>query len=325
MRSTSAPVRSSPPASRTIPASASTSAAGFADDPGERVDEPDPAPDRHGHPAELDRAGDHPRHEPRRRALGPETCVEHPGGEEAVRALRRERAGRPVATRRKGVPGELERTAPTEPPQHPSCEAQPCARPELRAEDAEAEVDRGHELVELPLPRRAVAGRPAVELGDVRLERRVEEHRLTVGEGGRGRKLGVDVLEAPHVELVRELRIRRGSCEQRMPGAQHLVREAGDRVVGLRPDRAAEPVARLEDADAPALSGEERRRGERVDPRPDEDGVEPGHAATLRGAPERERGDAGPFRRAEPSLTRRRTTPRATLTAGHPRFESPLI
>ena len=55
--------------------------AGIANDPGERVDEPHAAADRHGHAPELDRAGDHLGHEPRDGVLGAETRVQHPRGE----------------------------------------------------------------------------------------------------------------------------------------------------------------------------------------------------------------------------------------------------
>ena len=130
-------------------------------------------------------------------------------------------------------------------------------------------------------PRRAVAGVVAVELGDVRLQRRLEEHRLAVGERRRRRQVGVDVLEPARVEVVRELRVGGGPLEERMPRAEHLVGEAGQRVVLDRPDRTAQALVPLEHADAPALAREQRGPGQRVDPRPDEDGVVRGHGATL--------------------------------------------
>ena len=58
------------------------------------------------------------------------------------------------------------------------------------------EVGVGHELVELPLPGGAVAGREAVELRHVALERGRDERRRAVGERGSGRQVGVDVLDA---------------------------------------------------------------------------------------------------------------------------------
>ena len=83
------------------------------------------------------------------------------------------------------VPRELEQPATTEAPQRLLPEREPGPRPELGAEHAEAEVGVGHEALELPLPGGAVAGCEALELGDVLLERRPEEHRLAVGEGRR--------------------------------------------------------------------------------------------------------------------------------------------
>ena len=125
----------------------------------------------------------------------------------------------------------------------------------------------------------------AVELGDVRLHRRLEEHRRAVGEGRGRREVGVHVLEPPAPELVAELCVRRRAHEQRMPRAHHLVFEPGQRVVGLGPDGAAETVRLLEHADGPAVPGEQRSRRERVDSGSDEHGVERGHAARLPRSP----------------------------------------
>ena len=80
------------------------------------------------------------------------------------------------------------------------------------------------------------------------------------------------------MELVAELGVGRRAREQRVPGAEHLVREAGQRVVGLRPDRAAEPVGALEHADAPPVPREQRRGSEGVDARADKHRVEARHA-----------------------------------------------
>jgi hypothetical protein len=179
------------------------------------------------------------------------------------------------------VTREVEQAASPEPAEHPPPEPEPGRRPQLRPEDTEADVRVGHELLELALPSRAVAVGPAVELGDVRLERGPEEHRGTIREGGGRGEVGVDVFEAAAVEVVGELRIGRGALEERVPGAQHLVREPGRRVVGFRPDRAAEPVRALEDADLPSVPREERRGGQRVDPRAHQDRVVGRHAATL--------------------------------------------
>ena len=87
------------------------------------------------------------------------------------------------------------------------------------------------------------------------------------------------------MELVAELGVGGRPGEERMPRAQHLVREAGERVVGLRANRPAEAVRALEHADAPALAREQRRGRQRVDAGADEDGVERRHAATLRTVP----------------------------------------
>ena len=64
-------------------------AARVADDRGETVDELDAAALRHRHPAELERAGDHLRHEAGHRLVGAEPGVEHPRREQAVRLLAR--------------------------------------------------------------------------------------------------------------------------------------------------------------------------------------------------------------------------------------------
>ena len=257
-------------------------AARVADDPGERVDESDTAADRDRHAAELDRARDHLRHEPRDGALGAEPRVQHPRRQEAAGLVRCERPGRPVPAGRERVAGELQGPATAEPAEHPLRQSKTGTRPQLGSEHAEAEVGVRHELVELPLPRRAVTCRPAVELSDVRFERRVQEHRRAVGERGRRGEVGVHVLEAPRVELVTQLGVRSRAGEQRMPRAQHLVREAGKRVVHLGANRTAETVALLEHADAPALPREQCACRQGVDPRPDEDGIEPDHAARLR-------------------------------------------
>ena len=156
-------------------------------------------------------------------------------------------------------------------------------RPELDSEDAEAEVGVRHERLELPLPRGAVALCEAVELGDIRLERGLEEHRRAVRERRRGRELGVEVLEAAPGELFAELAVGGGAGEERMPGAQHLVREARKRVVGDRVDRAAEACLALQDTDAPTVPGEQRRGSHRVDARPDEHRVEGRHGRRYHG------------------------------------------
>jgi hypothetical protein len=72
-------------------------------------------------------------------------------------------------------------------------------------------------LVELPLPGGAVPRRETVELGDVRLERRLEEHRLSVRERGGCRQVRVQVLEAAAVEVVGELGVCGRALEERVP------------------------------------------------------------------------------------------------------------
>ncbi len=250
-------------------------------DPRESVHQRDAAADRDRHASQLHRACDHLRHEPRDRVVGPEPGVEDPRREQAVGLLRTERRARPVAARRQRVPGEVEQAAPAEPSQHPLAEPEPGGRPELGSEHAEADVRVRHEALELPLPGGAVALREAIELGDVRLERGLEEHRGAVRECRRRRELRVHVLETAPVELVAELGVGRGALEERVPRAQHLVREPRQRVVGLGPDRTAETVGALEDAHAPPVPGEQRRGRQRVDPRADQHRVERRHGATL--------------------------------------------
>ena len=69
-------------------------AAVLAHDRRQRLDEAHAAAARHGHAAELDRAGDDLRHEARDGLLGPEARVQHPGREQAVGALGLERRAR---------------------------------------------------------------------------------------------------------------------------------------------------------------------------------------------------------------------------------------
>ena len=84
--------------------------------------------------------------------------------------------------------------------------AMPVRRPELGAEQPEREVGVRHEPGEQLAPRGAVAGRVAVELRGVRVGAAEQERRLAVGERGRRRQLGVQVLEAARGELVAEQR-----------------------------------------------------------------------------------------------------------------------
>ena len=75
-------------------------AARVAHDRRERVDEARAAALRHRHPAELERAGDHLRHEAGHGLVGAEAGVQHPRREQAVRTLVREGLVEPVARRR---------------------------------------------------------------------------------------------------------------------------------------------------------------------------------------------------------------------------------
>ena len=72
-----------------------------------------------------------------------------------------------------------------------------------------------------------------------------QERRLAVGERGRRRQLGVQVLEAARGELVAEQGVRRAADPERMPAREHVVVEAGLGDLG-GPDAAAEPVVALE-------------------------------------------------------------------------------
>ena len=249
-------------------------AAGIANDRRERVDEARAAALRYRHPAELERAGDHLGHESGHRLVGPEAGVQDPGREQAVRALVGERVVEPVAGGEQRVPGELDEAAPAELLVRLAAEREALPRPELGAEHAEGDVCCGHELVELSLPRLAelcgVDGAVGGEMGA-----------RAVRERGRGRQVGVQVLEPEPVEVGLQLGVGGGADPERVPGGKDLVPEArcGEPVDRL--DRAAEPVVPLEHADAPAVLREQRSTCERVDPAADEDGVESGHAPTL--------------------------------------------
>jgi hypothetical protein len=118
-----------------------------------------------------------------------------------------------------------------------------------------------------------------LELGGVRLGSPKEEGGLAVGEDGSARVLGVQVLESARREVVAQEPARGAADPERMPAREDVVAEAGLRDL-RRLDRAAEPVVPLEDADRPACSCQQGAGGERVDPAPDDDGVEPVQSAT---------------------------------------------
>ena len=151
-------------------------AAVLAHDRGQRLDEPHAAAARHGHAAELDRARDDLRHEAgdapapgRGRCAAPRA--------RAGRARARTRTSRSSQSRAltSALPAKASRPAPAEAAVRLAREIQPLRRPELGREHAEAVLGRGHELLELALPGGAVAGRVALELGDVVLERGRQE------------------------------------------------------------------------------------------------------------------------------------------------------
>ena len=171
----------------------------------------------------------------------------------------------------KRVPRELDEAAAAVVRVGLAAEREAGTRPELGPEHAERDVHAGHELVELLLPRVA-------QFGDVRGAVGREERARAVREGGGGRQVGVQVLEAECVEIRLQLGIGRRADPQRVPGGEDLVCEPGRRqaVDGL--DRAAQPVVSLQHADAPALFREQGTGRERVDAATDEDRVEPCHA-----------------------------------------------
>ncbi len=249
-------------------------AARVAHDRRERVDEARAAALRHRHPAELERAGDHLRHEPGHGLVGAEAGVQHPRREQAVHALVREGLVEPVPRGQQRVPGELDQPAPPELLVRLAAEREALRRPELGAESAERDVSRRHELVELPLPRVAELGRVHGTVGG-------EVGARPVRERGRGRQVRVQVLEPEAVEVRLQLGVGGRADPERVPGGEDLVPEAGGGEPVDRLDRAAEPVVPLEHADAPAVLCEQCRTRERVDAAADEDGVESGHAPTL--------------------------------------------
>ena len=249
-------------------------AAGLAHDRRQPVDEACAAALRHRHPAQLQRARDHLRHEAGHRLVGPEAGVEHPRREQAVRALVVERVGEPVARGEERVPGELDEAAPAELPVRLAAEREALSRPELGAEHAERDVGSRHELVELPLPGVAELGHVGGAVGGEVRARAVRERR-------RGRQVGVEVLEPEPVEVRLQLGVGGGADPERVPGGEDLVPEARRRQVVDGLDRAAEPVVPLEHAHAPAVFREQCGTRERVDAAADEDGVERRHAPTL--------------------------------------------
>ena len=254
-------------------------AAALAHDPGQRLDEPDAAAARHGHAAELDRAGDDLRHEAGERLLRPEAGVQHPRREQPVRALRREGRAGPVACADERAAREREQPPPAERAVGLAREVQPLRRPELGREHAEAVLGRRHERLELLLPGGPVPGRVTLELGDVVVEGRRQEGGAAVREQRRRREVGVEVLEPVAVQVVAQLGIGRRAREERVPGGHQLVREPRRREVARRADRATEHLVALQHADAPARTREQRRARQGVDAGTHEDRVKARHGA----------------------------------------------
>ena len=254
-------------------------AAALAHDRGERFHEGGAAALRHRHAAELEGARDDLRHEAAARLLGPQPRVQHPGREQAVRALGCERGGEPVARADERAAREFEQAATAELAVGLAREAEALARPELGREHAEAEIGRAHELLELAPPGGAVAGCMAVELGRVGLRRRGQEGGLPVREERRGGRIRVEVLEAVAAQVVAELRVRGGAREERVPRRHQLVREAGLGQVAARPDRTAEHLVALQHADAPAAPGEHRGARQGIHAGAHEERVELRHGA----------------------------------------------
>ena len=89
-------------------------AAVILDQPDERVHEARTTAARDGHPAGLDCERDHPGHEPGRGGVRPEAGVEHPRGEQPVRAFGAEGGRQPVAAALHEVPAEFRQTSASE-------------------------------------------------------------------------------------------------------------------------------------------------------------------------------------------------------------------
>ena len=216
----------------------------------ERLGELRAAAARNRHPALLHRDRDHLRHEAGRRLIRPETGVQHPRRQHAVRTLRRERRLEPVAARLQHFAREGDGARAAEPPHGLRPEREPRRRPQLGAEDAEGEIGVGEEALEHPRPLRS-------ELLRVALRRPQEKRRASIRERGRRGQLGVEVLEPARRELVAELGVRGAADPERMPRAVDVVQEPRlGQLLGL--DRAAEPVVPLEHADAPLRPREQR-------------------------------------------------------------------
>jgi hypothetical protein len=100
-----------------------------------------------------------------------------------------------------------------------------------------------------------------VELGGVGVGGPQQEGGLAVRKEASRRVLGVQVLEAAACEIVPEEPARCAADPERVPAGEDVVVEPGLGDLG-RPDRTAEPVVSLDDADAPAGSRQQRAGGE---------------------------------------------------------------
>ena len=206
--------------------------------------------------------------------------MQHPRREQPVHAVRRKRIGRPVAARRQQVPGELERPSAPEPPVCPQREPEAVLGPELGAEESEGEICVRHECRDDAIPGLAVAGSVPIPLRHVRRVRGRQEDARAVREDRGGGQVGVQVLESPCVQVVLQLRVGARADEERMPGGEYFVHEAGLCDLG-RPDRAADVVVALEHEHALAGLREQGGAGQRVDAAADDDHVVgPGHRPT---------------------------------------------
>ena len=210
----------------------------------ERVDEARAAATRNRHPALLDRDGDHLCHEARRGRVGPEPGVQHPGREQAVRALRRERLREPVAARHEPLADEA--TRPRRPSRRyalrPSAARHatraPCRAPRTRdrrwgrTRSSTGATRRRHPARAGRAPRR---WRPRAQ----------QERALSVRKCGGCRVDPCSGTRARARKVISEHRMRRASDPERMPGAEDVVQVPGlGHLCGLESRRRASRSAR---------------------------------------------------------------------------------
>ncbi len=174
-------------------------------------------------------------------------------------------------------------------------ERKPGRRPQLRAEQSEREVGVREEALQHARPLGS-------QLLRVPSRRSQEERGCAIGKRGRGRQIGVQILEPARREIVAELRVRRASNPERVPRAEDVVQIAGLGELGCV-NRAAEPVVSLEHADAPTGAREQCAAGKRVDAAADDDCVVVSHAFRA------------PMFRPSPPAARPRSTARTSSDA----------